>query len=132
MDAYIFEYLDAQSPLIERRLCLGLWWAVAAMIIAQVAYYLWYQTNEYVKTGSSTGFDYALALFGWSLGIVFWEFGDWYFPDSQGPDRVFALPSNPLNFRWYAFWIIVVGAIPLAVWCIRHADRLFLVTAKVD
>lgn len=125
-DASVFTYYNLSE--VSRYYCRVSWWTMSIVIIAQVTYYLWFQMRMLYSKPDSSGADYALALFSWSIGCILWEYGDFYMPEVQDPAPVFELPKDVHNFRWIAFWIMTVGALPLLVWCVRHA--IFFTTPR--
>lgn len=98
---------------------LSLWWVMSVVIVLQQSYYLWAQNRALAEDPNDSGWDYALALLSWSIGCVIWGYGDIYLP-GQRPTALFALPDDPLNMRWYTFWVIIIGSIPLALWCFKY------------
>ena len=121
-DLTVFSYYNLSS--VSRDYCRVAWWILGAVIVFQVSYYLHFQMRIYRARPESSGVDYALALFTWSIGCIFWEFGDFYVTEHQDPEPVFQLPRHVDNFRWWSFWIIVVGALPLTAWCTRYSWNL--------
>jgi len=95
------------------------WWIMSTIILVQQSYYLWVQNRVLATDPTDSGWDYALALWAWSLGCVLWGYGDIYLENQHGV-ALFALPDEPLNMRWYTFWVIVIGSMPLALWCIKY------------
>ena len=127
-DLTVFLYYNLSS--VSQDYCRVAWWILGAVIVFQVSYYLYLQIKIYRARPESSGVDYALALFAWSIGCIFWEFGDFYATDHQDPEPVFRPPRHVDNFRWWSFWIIVIGALPLAVWCVRHSLNILAWSKK--
>ena len=129
-DLVVYSYYAL--PAGGREASLVVWWVLSVIIFVQVLMYLILQYKDLQKNPSTSGFDYALALFAWSFACIYREFGNYYFPKSQTFSSVFVYPDDPLNMRWFSFWITVVGSLPLAMWCVRHVRRLFRATSKDD
>jgi hypothetical protein len=129
-DLVVYSYYAL--PAGGREASLVVWWVLSVIILLQVLMYLILQYKDLQKNPSTSGFDYALALFAWSFACIYREFGNYYFPKSQTFSGVFVYPDDPLNMRWFSFWITVVGSLPLAMWCVRHVRRLFRATIKDD
>ena len=104
---------------------LFMWWLFSVIIIVQSTYYLLVQIRIFCSRPRSHSVEYALALFAWSVGVMLWEFGDFYAPEDQDPENIFEEPTNSRNMRWYCFWTIVAGAFPLLVWCARRWRYIF-------
>ena len=104
---------------------LFMWWLFSVIIIVQSTYYLLVQIRIFCSRPRSHSVEYALALFAWSVGVMLWEFGDFYAPEDQDPENIFEEPTNSRNMRWYCFWTIVAGALPLLVWCARRWRYIF-------
>jgi len=117
-DMTVFMYYNLST--VSRYYCRVTWWTLSVIILVQVSYYLLFQTRLLVKTPESSGADYALALFAWSVGCILWDFGDFYMPEEQEPGGVLKLPHSARNFRWVSFWLFVLGSVPLLIWCVRH------------
>ena len=88
-----------------------MWWLFSVIIIVQSTYYLLVQIRIFCSRPRSHSVEYALALFAWSVGVMLWEFGDFYAPEDQDPENIFEEPTNSRNMRWYCFWTIVAGAL---------------------
>lgn len=129
-DMTVFMYYNLST--ISRYYCRVTWWMLSIIILAQVSYYLIFQTRLLVTTPESSGADYALALFAWSVGCILWEFGDFYMPEEQEPGGVLKLPDDARNFRWASFWVIVLGSVPLMMWCVRHFLYFTRPRGKID
>ena len=85
---------------------LFMWWLFSVIIIVQSTYYLLVQIRIFCSRPRSHSVEYALALFAWSVGVMLWEFGDFYAPEDQDPENIFEEPTNSRNMRWYCFWTI--------------------------
>jgi len=113
------------------RLCILLmWWLFSVIIIVQSTYYLFVQIRIFCTRPHSHSVEYALALFAWSVGVILWEFGDFYDPEDQDPEKIFEEPTNSKDMRWYCFWVVVAGACPLLVWCAQRWRYIFLENGK--
>ena len=114
-----YMYFDASVSDALASAFLSTWWVMSVVIVMQQSYYLWVQSRALSLDPNGSGWDYALALWAWSIGCVIWGYGDIYLPN-QHPAALFKLPSDPLNMRWYTFWVIMIGSIPLAIWCCKY------------